>query len=487
MGLVIVVVLGTALISALLIMGAISTLGEEDLPASSTMVPVLMGYSLGGRLGMTATTMYVVSAGGSATLLPLGSLAAIAIGVFLLARRRTVIDFSAGPIGVVAVRAAVEAAVVALVSCLFTGLASYSPGPAGEMTISASAGWLAIVVWAIVFGALFLGRAGVLLLARMAPAVSQVLRELGALVLVAGSVLGVVSIVGTGLAALTNDAAAAVPLIPVLLGNLIVYMLTLGTFGAITGNTGFGSELVEQDIPVLSSDAFAWTLLGPWSILLFVAVALVVLAAAARIGVRRPRLAAADMGRTWQLPVAGFVVGLIMLHLLVPASVSARLIGPETSASIGPSWWSSLTLAVFVLLISALAEVVPTWLYANANSLLRLCAGGRAVDEWIAGLVRSGMPGTQVPPPAAPTPASAFAPAGYGSVPAAAAPPAPGAPQPTAPATEPVIPVVDAAPPPAPTPNPVASAPDMPTTVAPAPTTAAATGPRRPRCPSRNR
>lgn len=400
-GLTALVVLGTALVSAALLLAGLSMTGEEDLSVSASMLPVMMGFSLSGQLQMAAAAFGVSFAAGI-TLLPLGTLVAVAVGVFILARRRTATDLSAGPLGAVALRAGVESAAVAVVACLLTGLGSFRLGDADGTTFKTSVGWILFTVWVIVFGALLLARAGSLLAARMPAGLRQVLRELGALVAVVGVGLGAIGVVGCVLGALANDAVALIPVIPVLVGNLIIYLLTLGTFGAITGSgSALGAEMGMDDIPELSGGVFAWTALGPWAVLLFIATVLVAGAAAARIGVRRQRLAAADLGRAWQLPVVAFGLCLVVLHLLVPVRVSVAFLGPRAAASAGPAWWSSLTLTVFVVAVSVLAEVLPAWMYANTGGLLRLCAGARPVDDWIAGRAQP------VPPVATPSPLAA--------------------------------------------------------------------------------
>ncbi|WP_158247659.1 hypothetical protein, partial [Actinomyces qiguomingii] len=466
--------LGAALLSALLMLAGIGSLGGRELPASGNMLPVLMGFGLSGRINVSATSMLGVSADGAFTLLPLGTIVAVAVGVFVLARRRATSDFSQGPLGVVALRAVVEATAVAIVSCLFCGLPTYNPGGRGEMTVTASAGWIAMTVWVIVFGALFMARAGLLLMVRVPVGARQVLREFGALTLVSGIVLGTVGVVGAAFAALANDVSGVIPLIPVLAGNLLLYALTLGTFGAIAGDAGRGIGLGAQDIP-LRETFFAWDLLGFWSVLLFAAVALLAIVAAARIGVRRPRLAAANMGRAWPLPSMAFVIGLIVLHVLAPARASVDFLGPQTSGHVSPAWWSSLTLTVFVLAVSVLAEVVPTWLYANANSFLRLCAGSRAVDEWITGLPHYDATAAQMPAPAAPTPASSSAPVGYDGAPDAAAPTSVISQDPVA-APAPTAAPTQAGPAPAPTSNFAPSAPTVPAPPVTVPTSAASAG-----------
>lgn len=424
-GLTLAVVFGVALGSAILLMTSLELLGQHNVPTSFGLFVVAMGFSLGGGLQATISPQLLgsdayVSANVGLTALPLGTLLAIAVGVYLLARRRAPVDESAAPLGAMALRAAVEAAVAALSACLLTALGSYDPAGTGEAVVRASAASSLLMTWVIVFAALMLARAGVQLTSRVPARLRQVLRELGALATIIGVVLGVVSIVVAVFAAFKNDAGGAIPLLPVLVGNLIVYALTLGTLGGIAGSFSapFLQEFGVGDVPYPSGSASSWDIMGSWSILLYIAVLVVVVAGAARVGVRRPRLAAADPARTWQLPVAALAAGLIVLHLLAPVRVSGRLLGQQATASVGPAWWSSLTLALFALIVSALAEVLPTWLYANANSFLRLCAGAPAVGYWVTGQAQpapkqSFGASTAVPPAPAFTPAPAPAPDEY--------------------------------------------------------------------------
>lgn len=431
-GLTLAVVFGVALVSAILLMTSIELLGQHQVPTSFGLFMVAIGFSLGGRLQATANPELwgsgtQASASAALTVLPLGTLLAIAIGVFLLARKRAPVDESAAPLGAMALRAAVESAAVAILACLVTAVGSYVPAGTGDVVVRASAGSSLLVIWVIVFATLMLGRGGVQLSSRLPAWLYQALRELGALAAVVGVVLGAVTVVGGMFVAFKNDASGATVLLPVLVGNLIVYALTLGTLGGISASVaaflqaiGFGAS------PDMTGTISAGDIMDTWSIVLYVAVLVVAVAGAARVGVRRQRLASAYLGRTWQMPVAALVVGLVVLHLLAPVRASGSLLGQQLSASAGPAWWSSLTLAVFALIVSALAEVLPMWLYANANGFLRLCAGSRAVEYWASGQAQL-PPQFMTPTQHYPYAAGVVQPAGPAPVapPAGAVPPAP--------------------------------------------------------------
>lgn len=407
-------VLGTALISAILILVAITS-SVDKAPSGASLLAVAMGYSLGGHLtgGIDGGSDGSVSIG--ASMLPLGTLAAAAALVHLLARRRAHQDESWAPFGAVALRAALEALAVAVVACLLTGIVSLSGEginrdlEKGE--IHASPVWILLIVWVLVFGALTAARAGSALLARAPGAVQQVVRELGGLAWAVGVVLGPVTVLGAIVGAVLNDAAPAILVIPVYLGNLLVYALSLGTLGGASFSASrrdiFG---IFDDIPADAgrTTSLAWDALGGWSALLFLAVLVLLVVAAARIGARRRRLAAPSFERVWQLPVVGLVLAVVALHLLVPLRVHigvsiAQLASGSAGFSLGSSWWSSLALALILLVISVLAEYIPGLLHANAGSLLRLIGGGATVDRWVAGLPATGaLPTAPAVYPAAP-------------------------------------------------------------------------------------
>lgn len=407
-------VLGTALISAILILVAITS-SVDKAPSGASLLVVAMGYSLGGHLtgGIDGGSDGSVSIG--ASMLPLGTLAAVATTVYFLARRRAHQDESWAPFGAVALRAALEALAVAVVACLLTGIVSLSGDGMGRDLergeIHASPVWILLIVWVLVFGALTAARAGSALLARAPGAVQQVVRELGGLAWAVGVVLGPVAVLGAIVGAVLNDAAPAILVIPVYLGNLLVYALSLGTLGGASFSASrrdiFG---IFDDIPADAgtTTSLAWDVLGGWSALLFLAILVLLVVAAARIGTRRQRLAAPSFERVWQLPVVGLVLAVVALHLLVPLRVHidvsvARLASGSAGFSLGSSWWSSLALALILLVISVLAEYIPGLLHANAGSLLRLIGGGAAVDRWVAGLPATGaLPMASAAYPAAP-------------------------------------------------------------------------------------
>ena len=125
-GLTLAVVLGSAAVSAILTLVAITTMDTTDtFPTTFSMLPLLMGWSLGGQFAMTGSTSYETVTL-TITLLPMGALTAAGIGVYVLARRRVAVDGSAAPLVPTLARAGAEAFAVALLSCLVTAPFSLS-------------------------------------------------------------------------------------------------------------------------------------------------------------------------------------------------------------------------------------------------------------------------------------------------------------------------------------------------------------------------
>ena len=106
------VVLGSAAVSAILTLVAMTTMDTSDtFPTTFSMLPLLMGWSLGGQFVLTGSTSYetVVLTFG---ILPMGALTAAGIGVYWLARRRASVDGSAAPLVPMLARAAPQLSLI---------------------------------------------------------------------------------------------------------------------------------------------------------------------------------------------------------------------------------------------------------------------------------------------------------------------------------------------------------------------------------------
>ena len=402
------VVLGSAAVSAILTLVAMTTMDTSDtFPTTFSTLPLLMGWSLGGQFVLTGSTSYetVVLTFG---LLPMGALTAAGIGVYWLARRRVSVDGSAAPLVPMVARAGAEALAVALLACLVTAPFSLSTKMMGLSNVSVSSSPLMtiLLVTVVIFVALVIARSKGQLLERMPSLVMQVGRELGALGVVIGVVLGIFVIIAyIGVALSRGWGFASILLLPVFLPNLVLAALGLGSLGGVTADTDRAMELATF-MPSLGGqqrgDAYAWTWLGSWSILLFVAMIIVIAAAAVRVGVSRARTGQPQGQRIWQLPLVALVVGAIVFYGLLPLRFSGTdtpLRSSSTEAArelylgIQPNVLTFIAFGIVVALISGLAEFLPMWLYSAFPAALPLVAGKKASAAWLAGTSGS-QPGT---------------------------------------------------------------------------------------------
>jgi len=363
------------------------------------MLPLLMGWSLGGQFAMTGSTSYETVTL-TFTLLPMGALTAAGIGVYVLARRRVAVDGSAAPLVPTLARAGAEAFAVALLSCLVTAPFSLSIKMLGleRVVVSSSPLMTILLVTVVVFAALVVARSGGPLLERLPGQVVQIGRELGALSVALGVVLGVFVIVAYIAAALTRGwGFASILLLPVLLPNLVLIALGLGSLGGLTADTAQAMDLAYY-MPSLGGedggDAYAWTWFGSWSILLFAAMIVAIAAAALRVGVRRARTGRTEWQRVWQLPLVSLVLGAIVFYGLLPLRFSGADTpmrssgggaGHYMSLSLQPNALTFFLLGVVVAIISVLAELLPLWVYSSFPAVLQLAGGKKASAAWRAG------------------------------------------------------------------------------------------------------
>ena len=369
------IVLGSAAISAILTLVAMSTMDSTKMfPTTFSTLPLLMGWSLGGQFVMSGSNSYETVTL-TFTLLPMGALTAAGIGVFWLARRRAAVDGSAAPLVPTLARAGAEALAVALVACLVTAPFSMTATMMGlkVMTVSSSALMTILLVTVVVFVALVVARSGGSLLERLPSPVVQVSRELGALSTALGVVLGIFIIVAYIAAVLIQGSGfASILLLPVLLPNLVLLALGMGSLGGITLDKSEAAAALAYFLPSLGGkdggDAYAWTWFGSWSILLFAAMIVAIVAAALRVGVRRARTGRTEWQRVWQLPLVALALGAIVFYGLLPLRFSGADTpmrssgggsGHYMSVSLQPNALTFLLVGVVAAIISVLAEMLP--------------------------------------------------------------------------------------------------------------------------------
>ena len=395
------IVLGSAAISAILTMVAMSTTDStKTFPTTFSTLPLLMGWSLGGQFVMSGSNSYETITL-TFTLLPMGALTAAGIGVFWLARRRAAVDGSAAPLVPTLARAGAEALAVALVACLVTAPFSMTATMMGlkVMTVSSSALMTILLVTVVVFVALVVARSGGSLLERLPSPVVQISRELGALSTALGVVLGIFIIVAYIVAVLTQGSGfASILLLPVLLPNLVLLALGMGSLGGITLDKSEAAAALAYFLPSLGGkdggDAYAWTWFGSWSILLFAAMIVAIVAAALRVGVRRSRTGRTEWQRVWQLPLVSLVLGAIAFYGLLPLRFSGADTpmrssgggaGHYMSLSMQPNALTFLLVGIVAAIISVLAEMLPLWAYSSFPAVLQLAGGKKASAAWRAG------------------------------------------------------------------------------------------------------
>ena len=395
------IVLGSAAISAILTLVAMSTMDSTKMfPTTFSTLPLLMGWSLGGQFVMSGSSSYATVTL-TFTLLPMGALTAAGIGVFWLARRRAAVDGSAAPLVPTLARAGAEALAVALVACLVTAPFSMTATMMGlkVMTVSSSALMTILLVTVVVFVALVVARSGGSLLERLPSPVVQVSRELGALSTALGVVLGIFIIVAYIAAVLIQGSGfASILLLPVLLPNLVLLALGMGSLGGITLDKSEAAAALAYFLPSLGGkdggDAYAWTWFGSWSILLFAAMIVAIVAAALRVGVRRSRTGRTEWQRVWQLPLVSLALGAIVFYGLLPLRFSGADTpmrssgggsGHYMSVSLQPNALTFLMVGVVAAIISVLAEMLPLWAYSSFPAVLQLAGGKKASAAWLAG------------------------------------------------------------------------------------------------------
>ena len=395
------IVLGSAAISAILTLVAMSTMDSTKMfPTTFSTLPLLMGWSLGGQFVMSGSNSYETVTL-TFTLLPMGALTAAGIGVFWLARRRAAVDGSAAPLVPTLARAGAEALAVALVACLVTAPFSMTATMMGlkVMTVSSSALMTILLVTVVVFVALVVARSGGSLLERLPSPVVQVSRELGALSTALGVVLGIFIIVAYIAAVLIQGSGfASILLLPVLLPNLVLLALGMGSLGGITLDKSEAAAALAYFLPSLGGkdggDAYAWTWFGSWSILLFAAMIVAIAAAALRVGVRRARTGRTEWQRVWQLPLVSLALGAIVFYGLLPLRFSGADTpmrssgggsGHYMSVSLQPNALTFLLVGIVAAIISVLAEMLPLWAYSSFPAVLQLAGGKKASAAWRAG------------------------------------------------------------------------------------------------------
>ncbi|WP_154670779.1 hypothetical protein [Microbacterium gorillae] len=402
------VVVGVPLITAMLLFAVISGSVGENLPvASGDAVSILMlgwGLLLGG--GIDAVGTVLGSTGGVGfTVVALGTFATIWALSWLVVRLRYRGDIAHGTAvasGRVALlaRSAVEAAAIAVVAAIIAAFARWDMNSGVSLfsaEVSVTSRPFAVFLWTLVLvgTAAFAARLSVRRLPVRAPRLSAVLREIAWYFAIPVSVLTVLALVGLLVAGLNADPALpqiALAWIP--LGvNLGLYAFAAGQFGRVVAGTGPGA----------TQAAYAWELLRGWGVALVIITLLLLLFVAIFLGVRRTRTGRFEAGRIWQLPLGVFLVYGFLAVAILPLSGDVLGFGGVA----GLSWETTLLVAVFAGAVSAGAEVLPAFVHGINPALLSTLAGKKATARWITGSTRPAADASAAGAPAVPLAAAA--------------------------------------------------------------------------------
>lgn len=458
-------VVAVALLGAIVILIALSTAmpsgssasdalpgvgGGADVGTALGAVFLLASALLGGGLGVSVrgsaalfgTDTAELGAGGSVSIIAIGVLAVAAIGVYLVVRVRERAD-AVGTLSGIAIRSAAEALAVAVIVTIIAAVARMGVG-GGSSEASAE-----IAVQAHVFGAflgafvvVFVGAAGARWWRgspRVPSAATRHVRELVSYLALAHAFTLVVALVMAIVFAVKADAPGLSLLWLPFGANLAALLFGAAQFGGVT--IGIAGSLGAQNMRL-------WDVMGGWSAVVFVAMVLVLVVIAVRIGVRRTRTAQIVWQRVWVLPVVMLAGSVLAALTILPVSAVGEVpIFGAMRVAVGPSWETPFLIALFAAAVSTAAEVLPRLLYTLSPSLLATVGGRRATALWLAGAPTDAAPVASATDGAVPTDAPApttdgtgeattalFAPAVLSDESATATAPAPTVPAPTAPA-----------------------------------------------------
>jgi len=383
---------------------------------------VLSGAAFGGGLDVTVNASGSFGIGFTAQ----GTVAAVAwgavVGLAALAwwtvrhHERAQAGSLAWPQAVV--RSLFDALPASLLTVLVFGFAQASfEGSQPSVATVSSRGWaMLFTVLGAVAVPLFVSRWKALRKPGLTP-LRIALREAVSVFAWCGAVLAVAAVIGAVVAVASNDLPGSVPLAMLpYLGNVAFALFTWGVGAGL--HLSLGGPLVTSLAAMAGPESksghdhlyFAWDFSAVVFVVLLVLVILTLLFAMVRIGARRPRTSSVEWKRTWQLPVAAFILGLIGLWstgLSVVGTAGITIMaanqGGGATAGFGPVWYTPLLIAVLAALISCGAEFLPMFVFQMAPRLFLLLAGRTASGRWLGGrLVAPERSGVRPPMPAAP-------------------------------------------------------------------------------------
>ncbi|MDA3146778.1 hypothetical protein JSO19_05245 [Leucobacter sp. UCMA 4100] len=402
------VVFGVAAVMALLIVialmasSALSTAGLGTLLSLFACVTAgVLGYGWAGN-GSFGVSVFSLEGSFSLSIFSLTTLAAIAVGTALIAKRRLAHDGLAPTLTLSALRAGIEGAVIGLVFMLVFGFIGLQPGSTdvAEGELHGKPFAIFATLWCIVAITLFVTRERT----REASPITAffarpLIAETRAFFAATFTVFAPLLLVALVLLAIKQTFATSLALIP-FLGNLLLGLISMGYLGGFTA-----------EVPFTSAELLMPWNLSPWlAVCVYLFAALSIMAAAIAVGLRRPRAAQFRADLLWRLPVGATIIWLVVVLVVLPIRTAAGMGSYGTmTITMTVTWWVPFSAAAVALLVSALAEFAPRWAYLANPKLLFFFASQHTVNRWLSGEPTAAPAATVQPEPTLAAPAAPIA------------------------------------------------------------------------------
>ena len=377
-------VFGVAAVMALLIVialmasSALSTAGLGTLLSLFACVTAgVLGYGWAGN-GSFGVSVFSLEGSFSLSIFSLTTLAAIAVGTALIAKRRLAHDGLAPTLTLSALRAGIEGAVIGLVFMLVFGFIGLQPGSTdvAEGELHGKPFAIFATLWCIVAVTLFVTRER----SREASPITAffarpLIAETRAFFAATFTVFAPLLLVALVLVAIKQTFATSLALIP-FLGNVLLGLISMGYLGGFTA-----------EVPFTSAELLMPWNLSPWlAVCVYLFAALSIMAAAIAVGLRRPRAAQFRADFLWHLPVGATIIWLVIVLVVLPIRTAAGMGSYGTmTITMTVTWWVPFSAAAVALLVSTLAEFAPRWAYLANPKLLFFFASQHTVNRWLSG------------------------------------------------------------------------------------------------------
>ena len=371
-------VMALLIVIALMASSALSTAGLGTLLSLFACVTAgVLGYGWAGN-GSFGVSVFSLEGSFSLSIFSLTTLAAIAVGTALIAKRRLAHDGLAPTLTLSALRAGIEGAVIGLVFMLVFGFIGLQPGSTdvAEGELHGKPFAIFATLWCIVAVTLFVTRER----SREASPITAffarpLIAETRAFFAATFTTFAPLLLVALVLVAIKQTFATSLALIP-FLGNLLLGLISMGYLGGFTA-----------EVPFTSAELLMPWNLSPWlAVCVYLFAALSIMAAAIAVGLRRPRAAQFRADLLWRLPVGATIIWLVIVLVVLPIRTAAGMGSYGTmTITMTVTWWVPFSAAAVALLVSALAEFAPRWAYLANPKLLFFFASQHTVNRWLSG------------------------------------------------------------------------------------------------------